>query len=93
MKYLFLSLLVIVLFVSSDLCRYKVKFDVSILVTSTQSYCGGARPTDEMMQELNTPKPLPEKKLYIRKGKENSLKEPIIKEVVTNAAGKIDLKI
>jgi hypothetical protein len=40
---------------------------VSGEVTQTSSYCGGARPSDEMVQEQNRPKPYGGKKFYIRK--------------------------
>lgn len=78
---------------TADLCRFKTKYEVKITVTYTQSYCGGARPSDDMMQELNTPKPLSGKKLFVKKGKENSANATIIKEVVTDDEGKINLKL
>ena len=46
--------------------------DISGRVLQTSSYCGGAAPPPELLQELATPKPLANKTLYIKNGTANS---------------------
>src|SRR5687767_12559298 len=50
----------------------KKSFTVSGKVEHTYSYCGGARPSPEMLAEYQTPKPFGGKKFYVRKGKVNT---------------------
>jgi len=64
---------------------------VKVYITSTESYCGGARPSDEMLQEIQTPKPYAFKTFYLRKGAQNS-KGKVIK-VVTDSAGCFSIKL
>jgi hypothetical protein len=56
-------------------------------ITQTRSYCGGARPSDEMLEKLNTPRPLPGIKLYVRSGNTNQLKKRIQRTIVADSAG------
>ncbi len=63
------------------------------LVTLTSSYCGGARPTDEVMQEYNTPKPYAGKVLYFREGDKNDLNKKIVAKTVTNDSGYFEVKL
>lgn len=49
-----------------------------ILVTSTSSYCGGARPPEEMLQELRTPRKLAGREVVIRRGNVNRVEEEIV---------------
>ena len=63
------------------------KHAVSGIITHTRSFCGGARPTDEMLEKFNTPQPLAGKKLYIRSGAVNNLKKRIIQTIVSDSTG------
>ena len=47
--------------------------DVHIKITQTSSYCGGAAPSNEMLEQLNTPVPFAGKIIYLRKGNTNKL--------------------
>ncbi len=67
------------------------KFFVEINVTQTSSYCGGARPSPEMIEQLGTPTPLAEKKLYIKKGEKNTFDSNIFLEISSDTSGKIQL--
>ena len=59
--------------VSPPEAGWEVKmYSVSGNVTQSKSYCGGARPTDAILQEITAPKPLANSIFYIRKGKENN---------------------
>jgi hypothetical protein len=44
---------------------------VSIKITQTASYCGGAAPPPDLIEQFNTPAPLADKVIYLRKGKTN----------------------
>lgn len=72
--------LVFVLFLSA--CRQKstvekgkseTTFPIKIQFSQTESYCGGARPSEEMLQDFSTPKPAAGKSFYIKKGKRNDV--------------------
>lgn len=53
--------------------NWEVKmFSVFGNVTYSQSYCGGARPTDEVLMEITSPKPMVNSTFYVRQGKENN---------------------
>ncbi|MBL0341118.1 MAG: hypothetical protein IPP71_09440 [Bacteroidetes bacterium] len=62
-------------------------YTVSGKVQQTFSYCGGARPSEEMLEKLATPSSYPGKKFYIRKGQINSLQEEIVAEFVSDTNG------
>lgn len=53
---------------------------VVIQVTQTESYCGGAAPSPEMEARMYTPVPLPEKKVFLKKGEKNN---PDLKPLVS----------
>jgi hypothetical protein len=63
------------------------QYTVSGSITQTHSYCGGARPSPEMIALLNTPKAWAGKTLYIRSGAENSTKSKVLREIVADSAG------
>ena len=60
---------------------------VSGKIETSESYCGGAAPPEELLQELQRKKPNSGYKLYIKEGKVNDLKAPIIDSVLTNKDG------
>lgn len=61
---------------------------VNIQITQTSSYCGGAAPPRELIEQLNTPVPLAGKIIYLRKGKTNKLCKKTI-ELKSDANGEI----
>ena len=61
-------------------------------LTQTSQYCGGARPTQEMEDEIRRPRPYP-LKIYLRKDSVNRLGSPVIKEIMPDAEGKLELKL
>lgn len=65
------------------------QFDVVIEATTTQAYCGGAKPSEEVLKELNTPAPAPNVKLYLRKGEVNNIENEVDYEFVTDDKGEI----
>jgi len=66
---------------------------ISGKVTQTSSYCGGARPPEEMLKRLATPVVFPGKKFYIRKGKINNTKAKIVKSFVTDSTGSFSIRL
>lgn len=69
------------------------KYAVIVELTYSSSYCGGAAPSDELMQELQTQKPWRNKKLYLKKGSKNTLDSKIFREVITDTSGIIKLQL
>jgi hypothetical protein len=63
------------------------EFDVVINTTTTQVYCGGAKPTEEILEELRTPKSAPNVKIYLRKGSINDIKKEIDYQLMSNDSG------
>lgn len=76
-----------------DLEQQVELYEVTIDVTQTSDYCGGARPTDEILKELNTPKPLSNTKIFIWEGEINDIDKPILYELTTDANGKINKQL
>jgi hypothetical protein len=69
------------------------KIPVSGTVTSTMNYCGGARPTDEILAQVATPRPIPNKKIYIKKGDVNSFNNKTILVLTTDAKGNFHARL
>ncbi len=63
------------------------------IITTTTSYCGGARPSEEIMEELQKPKPAKGKTIYIKYGSKNVSKLKIIRKIVTNELGEFEVKL
>ena len=77
--------------VSVNRCRPKMLVAASAkkiygLVTTTSPYCGGARPTDAVVEEMNRPKPYSGKIIYISRSGEKPDRVTAIK-AVTNDTG------
>lgn len=66
---------------------------IKITTTKTSSYCGGAKPPDELLDELREPKVYPKAKLFIRKGSKNEFQNPYFKKVETDSAGKVSISL
>lgn len=69
------------------------KKDVTITITQTSSYCGGAEPPTELMKQLRTPKPLIKKVIYVRKGEKNKTGAKDFIIATSDSAGKIKIKL
>jgi hypothetical protein len=69
------------------------KAAISGSVTATHRHCGGMAPTEELLQELATPHPLPGKKFYLVQGDVNRSGREIILTFVTDAAGNFSFKV
>lgn len=69
------------------------KFDVIINATTTQAYCGAIEPAQEVLDELNTPTPAPNVKVYLRKGDKNDIEKEIDYEFLTDDSGQVKSKL
>lgn len=81
-------ILVVSAFFLLGICfKGKNKVTVKGTVTFTQAYCGGAAPSQKLLDDLRTPRPLSGKKIYLRKGKMNQPSGPIVAEAITDEDG------
>jgi hypothetical protein len=66
---------------------------VSGTITQTQSYCGGARPPEDLLKKMQSPRPYPGKKIYFRKGQNNSLDMISLKEAISDSTGHFQVNL
>lgn len=66
---------------------------ISGTVTQTSSHCGGAAPSDELIAELETPKPYPGKKMHIIKGDTNLTSHKILLSFIADENGTFSFQI
>ncbi|MDO9000282.1 hypothetical protein [Sediminibacterium sp.] len=78
--------ILLILMVSAALISCSQKKLISIPITYTQPYCGGARPSEEILAEAAKPKPYSNKTIIIvsQKGKVDSLKTDATGVLKTN---------
>jgi hypothetical protein len=60
---------------------------VEVRLHETGVYCGGARPPQEMLDELQQLKPLTNFQFYIKEGRENDPNAPAVVSGITDDAG------
>ncbi len=65
--------------------------NITIEFTQTSDYCGGAAPSEEMLEELKTPQPMGRIIFYIVKGSKHSYKA--YKRVLTSEMGDVELSL
>jgi hypothetical protein len=58
------------------------------VVESTSSYCGGAQPPPQLLEQLATPQPYPGYRLLARRGQDNIADAPVFAETVTDDQGR-----
>ncbi len=66
---------------------------VSGRVVQTSEYCGGAAPTEEMLESLRKEKPFPHKELFIRAGTLNKYSWPIVQKFTSDAEGSFKIAL
>lgn len=69
------------------------QYSVSGFVTHSNSYCGGARPSDEMLLEITSPKPLANVTYHVRKGILNDVNEKVLLSFTTDSEGKFRFQL
>ncbi len=94
-----LKLIKLILFVlclkSTLLCSQKTNqlYTVSGTVMQTSHYCGGAKPSEEMLKSFETPGPYISKVLYLKAGKTNSNNERVIVKFTSDSLGRFSFQI
>ncbi|MEP7164078.1 MAG: hypothetical protein ABI741_05250 [Ferruginibacter sp.] len=68
-------------------------YAVSGKVTQTFSYCGGAAPSQDILEELAKPVAYAGKKFYIRRGEINDTKNKVIKSFTTGKDGDFCIRL
>ncbi len=68
-------------------------FTISGKVMETSNYCGGVEPPCEEIRQLAIPRPLSNKKMYLRKSRVNKISEPVIKEFITDNEGNFTISL
>lgn len=63
-------------------------YKVTGQVMYTKAYCGGAAPSEEMLEQYRTPMPLADLKLHVRKGSSNTLGQSPVQTVQTDGEGR-----
>lgn len=62
-------------------------------ITQTAAYCGGAQPSEEMLQQMAKPKPFPNKEIVIKIGPKNKVGNAVYKRIVTDQDGKFTVRL
>lgn len=70
-----------------------VRVTVKGKLMQTSKYCGGAKPSEEILKDAATPKPYEGKVFYVRVGKKNSTKAEVITSFTTDANGEFSFQI
>jgi hypothetical protein len=83
---------VFVLLQKSSAQQHQKKYSVKGTATQTSDYCSGAY-MPEREKELQTPKPLSGKKIFIKQGSANSNKRKVTKETETDSLGNFEINL
>lgn len=67
--------------------------EIQGLVTQTADYCGGARPTEEILEELSKPKPLANHIIYVKLGWFNESAKPVYRKIRCDQNGRFRIKL
>jgi len=67
--------------------------EIVVKFMTTKSYCGGAPPSQEILDREKTPRPLANTTFYIKKGHKNISSTPVYLEVKTDRNGEINVKV
>lgn len=73
--------------------KIKHKFLVTGSIMQTVSYCGGARPTPQILDSYNTPKGIPFGKLFIKSGLMNIEGAPVLHEITADSNGNFSIRL
>lgn len=69
------------------------KVIVSGTISQASSYCGGARPTDEILASAQKSRPFPNKKFHIIKEETNTINHNIILSFTSDSAGNFSFSL
>ena len=71
----------------------KRKIVIHGLVTETSSYCGGAQPSEELLEELRKPLAKANKLIYIKRGSANNENAKVMYTATTDEDGKFAISL
>lgn len=66
---------------------------ISGTVTETHQYCGGANPSEEILEAVRRPRPVANYELYVRAGSANALANPVLLKFSTDASGNFQIAL
>ncbi len=69
------------------------KIEVRFHLTETEAYCGGAKPPQELLDELNTPKAMANTSIFLRNDTVNNIEDSIDYTFTSNQEGWINAKL
>lgn len=69
------------------------EYQISGNVTVTNSYCGGAPPSNEMLQKITAPKSYVGKKFHVRLGEINTSNTPLLKSFTVDENGNFSIQL
>ena len=78
---------------NNDDLETKTKYPVAIQATYTSPYCGGARPTEEIMEESRTHKPLAGQAFHVKPGETNSMSIKTCAQADTDTTGNLTIEL
>ena len=84
---LFLTYLIIGFLASNPTVEKKISQTISGTITTSGSYCGGAAPSEEMLQSVQVTRPMSGFMIYIKKGAKNKLLSCIVDSTCTDSSG------
>jgi hypothetical protein len=97
MKYLTVVIVLILNTLSEKNCERKYAsktvHTLSGHVQQRSLYCGGARPTQQMIDSLTKLVPYPNKSFYVKKGTTNSIEEKVIESFTTDQRGYFSIEL
>ncbi|MEW6470070.1 MAG: hypothetical protein AB1458_14175 [Bacteroidota bacterium] len=71
----------------------KGNFKISGRAERIGAYCGGARPTQEILEKIKEPKPVVNTKFYVRKDTFNDVSQPVLLEFTTDSSGNFGISL
>jgi hypothetical protein len=89
----FLSFLLIALLFNFTIKEREESFAIKGTIYITSEHCGGAKPSDGLLETLKTPRPCEDKTIYVRRGTHNSTSLPVIAEAVSDSKGEFKLNL
>ena len=89
---------VLIIFINSCVSDKSEKKEIDLKsvagkIVQTGVYCGGANPSQEMLEYIYSERHFSNKKMYIREGINNELSKPIIKEFSSNEEGNFEIDL
>jgi hypothetical protein len=68
-------------------------YSASGVITRTDDYCGGVRPSEEKLEQMRAPHPANNIILLVRSGKTNLVGSPVLYRDTTDAQGKFQFQL